>query len=60
MRKCYKCSEGLDKGQLAKAKELREFYETDSPDFYICYECDMEYQNNEPDYQQQIDADPGL
>jgi len=58
--KCYKCGEGLDKGQIAKAKELEKEFDAFSPDFYICYECDMEHQNNEPDYEQFSDCDPGL
>lgn len=58
--KCYKCGEGLDKGQIAKAKELIEFHGEDSHDFYICYECDMDYRDSEPDYEQHSDADMGL
>lgn len=58
--KCHKCGEGLDKGQIAKAKELEEFHECNIPDFYICWECDREYCNDEPDYEQHSDADMGL
>ena len=60
MHKCYKCGEGLDRGQIAKAKELEKEFDACSPDFYICYECDAEYQNDEPDFYQGSAADPGL
>lgn len=58
--KCYKCGDGLDKASIARAEEIAEETGNYHPENFICWECDREYMNNEPDYEQASDCDPGL
>lgn len=57
---CYKCNEPLSKAEIQKGNELCDEYDMYSPDLFICFFCDGEYLNNEPDYPEYSDADNGL